>query len=909
MTQMRQRTTRGSRFTDCPIEPSCTSGHGPAGKRESTVTVATPRTATTTTHRTMPATMKRKQQTVTTRTVLLCCWCLLLVTTGSTGLPITSKPLDNNPDHLTWEAAWLSEDSRAPQPLTGGKSKKITPKSIFITPFLNNYNTSACPPDYKVDFNGKCIQVVSINTADILVTKLQSLFSQHGDNGSPGGAGEDDYDYDYDSTGPFQVNLPLSIDLAPEPPQPQIPQGGPKLTYQDIPGPSFYDSAMVDVATVEQDNGKITTVSVSATGASDKPFPATTVATSGGNGKEPVTATTTTTTATSSSSSSSSDQTVAESHTDISFLAFETLPNGTLAGQIELDGNNRTVVQSIFVSSTTTTTTSTERPTTTGDSTTEFTASTELDSRPGTTTDRTGEAADTDATVASSSMSITPDMSASTMTTVQGESTITTDRQDDTYPTESDHEKNVDASSTSTTTGSMATTTINSATTGQGDELDELKLELIDELLLMDNNRSTVASTPPDTLTTEDVSEMDLDTLPTSETQPVDEIPTLASHQEPSTTVKVRTISPTRAPVQIITPLRNSWLDYGNRGGGSLAPAHLVAASHIIQQDRTTRATPETTTVPYDRSTSGEPHQSMVRNDPAREEQNLRPISDTNDASNRFVYHPTEATASTSERDILQVRPLATTPASNNHNYLEQLRKINEIVAEKRRQQQQQEQQLTATGNGDGSTGSRIRFPSRDDEQLTGAASSNSYQQTMAASSSSAGGGGVRFPGSATNRLTANGNRLPDIFPKKSPDSTTQRPAFWWLPSGWEVDQTGNKPMLLRFWSRMPLVRDASQQGSANGVNENELSTGGTGTNSSNRWRSSTGFQSGNSLPAAATNTGSSRAVSSSSSSSHPVASARGNSKSPSENFYKEVSAQEVYKVMNARQLNHHQKR
>ncbi|XP_058118617.1 uncharacterized protein LOC131289801 [Anopheles ziemanni] len=869
MTPMGRRFTRGSIFTDCPIEPSCTNGHGSAGKRKSTVLTAT--TSSRVTSRTMPGTtMAVRKQTVTTRTVLLCCWCLLLATTACSGLPITSKPLDNNPDHLTWEAAWLSEDSRGapPQPL-GGKSKKITPKSIFITPYLNSYNTSACPPDYKVDYNGKCIQVVSINPADILVTKLQSLFSQNGDTGSPGGAGEDDYDYgDYDSTGPFQVNLPLSIDLAPEPPQP--PQGGPKLTYQDIPGPSFYDSAMVDVATVEQDNGKITTVSVTGNGP-DKPFPATTVA--NGNGKDTTTSTTTTTSSTSSSSSSNADQTVAESHTDISFLAFETLPNGTLAGQIELDGNNRTVVQSIFVSSTTTT----ERPTTTtGSSTTESTAtSVELDGYSGTTTDRNGATVDTDAAVASSSLSSSTPAQMTT-TTVQGESTTVTERQDETYPT--------DIVNAGTTGGVTTTTTITTSATEQDDELDDLKLELVDEMLLMDNNRSTIgSSTLPDTSTT-DVSEMmmDLDTLPTAETQPSDEQPTLANFQkESSTTERPNTVAPTKSPVvQIVTPLRNSWLEYGNRGGESLAPApHLVPASHIIQQDRTTRATPETTTVPYERPPT---------------------INVTN-----VVQTPsTEPSVSTRDRDVLQVRPLVTTPASN--NYLEQLRKINEIVAEKRRQQQQQEQQLAGTGHG--GDGSRIRFPSRDEEQLTGAASNNNYQRTSNASPNVlGGGGGVRFPGSATNRLTP--NRLPDIFPKKSPDSTTQRPAFWWLPSGWEVDQTGNKPMLLRFWSRMPLVRDASQthDGSAT-ANENDLSAGTGTTNNNNRWRSSTGFQSGNSLPAAAaaatTGSGTSRAASS-----HPVASARGNSKSPSENFYKEVSAQEVYKVMNARQLHHHQKR
>ncbi|EDO63971.1 AGAP011517-PA, partial [Anopheles gambiae str. PEST] len=645
----------------------------------------------------------------------LCCCCFLLLLLHTAllvdALPITSKPLDNNPDHLTWEAAWLSEDSRAPMPLSG-KSKKITPKSIFITPFLNSYNTSACPPDYKVDYNGKCIQVVSINTADILVTKLQSLFSQHGDGGGSngGGTGEDDYDYDYDSTGPFHVNLPLSIDLPPEPPQQQAPA---------------------------QDKAKITTVSLTepVKPSSEKPFPATSTASAAE--QQPVV-----------------DQSGAEStdHSDISFVAFETLPNGTLVGQVELEGSNSTVVQSIFVSSTTA-----DVPLADADSATESTVAQHAGGA-GTTTDRTTDSAATDGDAVVSTILTTQD--APTTTVQQGEASSTS-------TTEQDEDE------------STLTTDVTSTTEQDESEMENMKLELAEELLLMDNNRSSLA--PLDSSTT-DFAEMDLDTVPTSETLPSDE-PT-STHQEPitvSTTVPppVRPLLPipTKPSVQIITPIKGSW-DLGMKGGS----AHLFAASHhhLIQQDRTTRATPETTTqaITAERSTEQQPTVLSVRQDSKEDRKNsaevdrheaLHALREANEASNRFVYHhlpsmpsvpsstakseptSTELPSSTTQSSsLLQVRPLASTPpaGNNNNNYLEQLRKINEIVAEKRRHQQQQEQQL-----GVGS------------------------------------------------------NRLPDIFPKKSPDSTTQRPAFWWLPSGWEVDQTGNKPMLLRFWSRMPLVR------------------------------------------------------------------------------------------------------
>uniref|UniRef100_A0A2M4ADT8 Putative mucin-5ac n=1 Tax=Anopheles triannulatus TaxID=58253 RepID=A0A2M4ADT8_9DIPT len=793
-------------------------------------------------------------------TVHLCGWCsfllLLLVVVVvplAAGLPITSKPLDNNPDHLTWEAAWLSEDnSRAPALPIGGKTKKITPKSIFITPFLNSYNTSACPPDYKVDYNGKCIQIVSINTADILVTKLQSLFAQHnnnnGDSGSQGGGtGEDDYDYDYDSTGPFQVNLPLSIDLPPELPPPSVP----KLTYQDNLGPSYYDSAMVDVATVDQDKAKITTVSVDA---SERPFLATTAAT-GSGAVRPAGATSTvgstSTSASTTTAAGGSDRDGAESQPDISFLAFESLPNGTLAGQIELDGHNRTVVQSIFVSSTTP-----DAAPTDGSSTTESTT-TELDAYSGTPTDRDGYTVASESTVASS-------------TTMSGSSTGRTDPED--------------YASSSTVTG--ASTTEQTTTDQEMEEatIEELKLELAEESLLLDTNHSSTVSTL-DPLTTDVSDMMDLDTVPTSETEPSEQ-PTavigLVSSTVKSVSVTIpppvrRTSVPagsTRAPVQIITPIRGSW-DLGYRGGSGSIPAKLTPASYV-QQDRTTRATPETTTPAFERWTEKPPEKE--HNDTKQE------VNHQSSTTSAVPSTTTELDGSSSTTGLppLEIKPIPTVADnSNNERYMEQLRKINEIVAEKRRLQQQQEQQLA----GASSASTRIRFPSRTDEEpLSGAASSNS---------------GVRFPGTATNRHTPSGNRLPDIFPKKSADSTTQRPAFWWLPSGWEVDQAGNKPMLLRFWSRMPLVRDNTAQPASNTEPSN------------NRWRSTNNYQpqpqhqqqqqhfGSNHLPSSVGGGGSASA--------HPVASARGNSKSPSENFYKEVSAQEVYKVMNARQLNQHQ--
>lgn len=89
---------------------------------------------------------------------------LTLLLTQSESLPVTSKALESNSDQLIWQSAWFSsqlQNDGKETPFTG-EPRKITAKSIFITPnFSQNY--SHCPPGYKVDDNGKCIKVVNIN--------------------------------------------------------------------------------------------------------------------------------------------------------------------------------------------------------------------------------------------------------------------------------------------------------------------------------------------------------------------------------------------------------------------------------------------------------------------------------------------------------------------------------------------------------------------------------------------------------------------------------------------------------------------------------------------------------------------------------------------------------------------------
>lgn len=100
---------------------------------------------------------------------------LTLLLTQSESLPVTSKALDSNSDQLIW-SAWFSsrqhnEEEKSPYT---GESRKITAKSIFITPNFNQ-NVSHCPPGFKIDDNGKCIKVVNINQGKMKPCKLIPL--------------------------------------------------------------------------------------------------------------------------------------------------------------------------------------------------------------------------------------------------------------------------------------------------------------------------------------------------------------------------------------------------------------------------------------------------------------------------------------------------------------------------------------------------------------------------------------------------------------------------------------------------------------------------------------------------------------------------------------------------------------
>jgi hypothetical protein len=85
----------------------------------------------------------------------------------------------------------------------------------------------------------------------------------------------------------------------------------------------------------------------------------------------------------------------------------------------------------------------------------------------------------------------------------------------------------------------------------------------------------------------------------------------------------------------------------------------------------------------------------------------------------------------------------------------------------------------------------------------------------------------VRFPAenmaatnimASSNRVHADGTRHLINPPQRHfdyskplptlPSDVHQRQTYWWLPPGWRLDPTRHQPMLIRFWARMPLLRD-----------------------------------------------------------------------------------------------------
>lgn len=140
---------------------------------------------------------------------------LLLYAIGlASTLPITSTPLEDNPDHLAnWDAHLTFADNRNYGGYEYEYEVRKIPKSIFITPHLNE---STCPPGYRLASDGKCRPVnnINLNPDDILKTQLLGFLGQTNNN-KPQVEYSDDYEYDESpqdtQNGPYHVPLSISF--------------------------------------------------------------------------------------------------------------------------------------------------------------------------------------------------------------------------------------------------------------------------------------------------------------------------------------------------------------------------------------------------------------------------------------------------------------------------------------------------------------------------------------------------------------------------------------------------------------------------------------------------------------------------------------------------------------------------
>uniref|UniRef100_A0A6B2E5Y0 Putative cell wall surface anchor family protein n=1 Tax=Phlebotomus kandelakii TaxID=1109342 RepID=A0A6B2E5Y0_9DIPT len=630
-------------------------------------------------------------------------------------LPVTSKPLASNPDHLAWEA-WLTVDSR--NPFHNDMTRKITPKSIFIAPNFRN-ESLPCPTGFKIDHRGQCIRVVSIDPNDLLANRLQSILA------STNIQTDDDeiYDYDaYDTSGPFQVNLPLSLDANSKLEQSEES----KKSDEFKEGAQALKGEASNIQeTVEDQQEAVTT----------------------------------------------SDE-KSEFTTEMSLMSSEDVTEDILGTTIEdfATMTNQEVTSEI---PTNTTSSSLDGITT---STSENTFEEENSTQPITESDQTTE------------------------------KSVTEEVREVSLVQEEENEKNIDGNST-------------------------LKADLERNNLVLDVSsmtQSTDSEEPTTMSSDEEVTEMFTETIATSpspQTFTETNTPSTESHKRPIEEKRVVIITDKFKPsrkefVLIVTPIPNV----------------LISTTDNMEESTQFEGDKELLGISDETEAEKKMREMVIHQE--QKDAAMEKI----DAHNRFVYHhlknPTTTPLPMATDRSPTTTPLQTTISSTNAE-------VKEIAATERPPERKP---LNKFGDRTARPQNRIRFPTDDDVED----SPEEFKADL-----------IRFPGPASHRLLPNMNRLiPESLTRKPTTAITQNdssmPAIGgpanrkqsWYPPTWRNTTKQQKPVLLRFWSRMPLIRDSSFTG-----------------------RRSLGH--------------------------------RENSKSPSDNLYKDIPPQDMYRAIGARQKKH----
>lgn len=349
--------------------------------------------------------------------------------------------------------------------------------------------------------------------------------------------------------------------------------------------------------------------------------------------------------------------------------------------------------------------------------------------------------------------------------------------------------------------------------TTRGDDKKILDKELQSESLFQDDSFTGTSVSVSDGTT--EISENDVEVT----TEPLNSLNNKEVNKTISVSTPMRPVEPSNRienPIVVVPTVEQVQI---------VTPVQLTTTSHSTTHHR--KKQPHSQSIPSSTSAYNGELQTAERlnindsmlNKKLRESVMKHELNEdaieTIDTNNRFVYTHLDSSSNEPAPTTSTTKP-PITPRS----LLDQLRFINKFTQDSR-------------------NNNRIRFP----EPST----TNIFSNFK--------GGTIKFPGPVQQRTSEPlFNRLiPDIIPKKPPEPTAERPLFSWLPPGTSFDFSRNSsPGFMRFWNKMPLIRDPSMA---------------TTNDSAEQPRS--------------------------------------NSKSPTDNLYKDVPASEVYKVIASKNYKH----
>uniref|UniRef100_A0A336LYL2 CSON006113 protein n=1 Tax=Culicoides sonorensis TaxID=179676 RepID=A0A336LYL2_CULSO len=685
-------------------------------------------------------------------------------------LPITSQPLASNPEHLTWDAWQMPENSgRHPDQ----KAKKITPKSIFITPNFQTSSSHICPPNHKLDGNNRCIEIVKINEDESLANRIQALLGQTTSqannqlttDGEDGGGDLYDYDYEEDgSDGPYQLNLPLTFEAVY--PEEALPLKAGEETLLPFPAPNRpnHDDDS------QSDAGTISYISVEKISNSTEEMD---------NDEETQNKTTTTIDEFNSSDSDRDNNSPSSSTTE--------------------DGRNR--YESSTVSGITTESTDSDYPLPSSSSTENQTSTTFDDG-----------------------LSSSNDLPESTLSTIIDDTTTESTLQSSTTFNPNNSSTSAESNDYSITLTANETSVLeelnqamkinvsdifgdpfSEVVTGEmewinyGNDTDELVDDdsfLENESFIVTNPQKELTVTTQQTDTTLEVNESG-QTMESSGSADTDYPLPSSSSAEYSFNSKESTV--TETPLFIVTPETTTKVPEVKEQWHPTLIQAPTRVHHKIAGIKTTTSRPSTIedVEKILLGPSNEQSTEMKDREHANKHEKNEAYLENLDSNNRFVYHHLTSTTTTSSTTK---RPSYVT--NSNDRILNQIKEINRIVTENRLRHP------NYPTNTDSDQSTRIRFPTDYNSQ----SNDFTFPQTPEFTAHT----GSRFaPSYNTNKFNTYSMHFTQSSTTVPPQVTstatpTTKPPFWWLPPGWQVDQSGQKPTLLRFWERMPLVRDPS---------------------------------------------------------------------------------------------------